>query len=50
MFIDVRRNFFIQDAMRECSKKKFDPQKVIKVSLDLLSIWEILIITGDLCW
>ena len=50
MCIDIRRNFFIQDAMRECNKKKFDPKKVIKVSLYLLSISEILIITGDLCW
>lgn len=41
MCIDVRRNFFIQDAMRECNKKKFDPKKVIKVSLYLLSISEI---------
>ena len=31
MYIDVRRNYFLADAMRECSKKKFDPKKVIKV-------------------
>ena len=31
LYIDVRRNYFLQDAMRECTKNRFDPKKVIKV-------------------
>lgn len=33
LYIDVRRNYFLQDAMRECIKAKFEPKKVIKVSI-----------------
>ena len=29
--IDIRRNYFIKDAIREGQKRKFDPKKVIKV-------------------
>ena len=38
MCIDVRRNYFLRDAMRECKKSKFDPKKVIKVNKLLLII------------
>ena len=31
MHIDIQRNYFIKDAIREGRKRKFDPKKVIKV-------------------
>ena len=40
MCIDVRRNFLFK-MQWECNKKKFDPKKVIKVSLYLLSISDV---------
>ena len=29
--LDIRRDFIVQDAMREARKKKFDPFKTVKV-------------------
>ena len=26
--VDVRRDYFLKDAFRECKKKKFDPKKI----------------------
>ena len=32
--IDVRRNFILQDALREGRKKKFSTHKLLKVNLN----------------
>lgn len=37
LYIDVRRDYFIADAMRECRKSKFKPEKIIKVSVKKLT-------------
>ena len=31
--IDVRRTHFLQDALKEARKKRFDPEKLLNVSV-----------------
>jgi hypothetical protein len=31
MYIDVRRDYFLKGALRECKKSKFDPNKLLRV-------------------
>ena len=33
LLIEVRRSNILEDALRECRKKKFDPAKTLKVIL-----------------
>ena len=33
VYIDVRRRYFLKDAIKEAKKKKFDCKKIIKVTI-----------------
>ena len=40
LYVDVRRDFFLKDALRECKKKKFDPKKLLRVcQMNVLSYY-----------
>lgn len=54
--IDIRREFVLEDALREARKKKFSPKKKLKVKVTLLtkklifSLYIILLSLGYFCW
>ena len=51
--IDVRRSFILEDAVREGKKKKFCPQKLLKVcfvSVQYFRNTSFFCCTGEFCW
>ena len=46
--LDIRRDFIIEDAMREAKKKKFDPHKNVKVIIYFLLIQSMILCVGCL--